>query len=191
MKIKTKEKLFDISKTIFCIALAGILGAAISHHYKVLEEKNQIYTESRKAATKTYYEIIDLIGERHYFALRAAIGYQYKVDPHERWELYDATVANWNKRRYSTLALINRYFGERAEQQVYTLIKSFSSIHQQLIKVKNLCNENKPIPDLTSLLNEIYKLDDDISIFSKHLQIQLKEGRVDIYIPSPPLEKPK
>jgi len=47
-----------------------------------------------------------------------------------------------------------------------------------------------PIRDLSSLLNEIYKLDAEISDFSGRLQEQLKNGKADICSPEPPLKKP-
>ena len=40
------------------------------------------------------------------------------------------------------------------------------------------------------LLDHIYKLDGEISEFSDSLQAQLKSGRVDVYSPQPPLNKP-
>lgn len=190
IKSKTKEKCFDITKTILSIVLAAAFGAAISHRYKVLEDESQIYTESRKAATSTYYEIIDLIGKRHYYALRAAIGFQFNCEQTDRWTDYDKALKNWNERRYSTLALINRYFGADTENKVYVLIRKFGHIHQKLLETKNLYFANKPIPDLNPLLDEIYKLDDDISDFSNDLQIQLRDGKVDVYSPKPPLKKP-
>jgi len=39
------------------------------------------------------------------------------------------------------------------------------------------------------LLNEIYKLDAEIAILTR-LQEQLKNGKVDICSPQPPLKKP-
>jgi len=48
----------------------------------------------------------------------------------------------------------------------------------------------KSAPALSSLLNEIYKLDAEISDFSGELQEQLKNGKVDICSQPPPLKKP-
>jgi hypothetical protein len=118
-KPKAKSsKAFDLTKSILTVVLASIAAAWISHHYKVQEENAAVYTESRKAATNTYYDIIDTIGKRHYYALRAAIAFQYHDDEMVHWQQYQNMLAYWNEHRYSILALTKRYFGERTEQQL-------------------------------------------------------------------------
>lgn len=184
------SRFFDLAKTAFGILLASIAAAAISHHYKTLETNNALLSEARNSATQTYYDLIDTIGKRHFYAMRAAIGFQYQIEQADRWSQYDKMVINWNERRYSMFALTNRYFGQNAEQEMYVFVKKFGDIHDQLTKAKNLYAAGKPVPDLNSLLDEIYKFDDDISGFSAQLQQQLKTGQVDIYSPQPPLKKP-
>ena len=57
------SKAFDLTKSIVTVVLASVAAAWISHHYKVEEENAAVYAESRKAATNTYYDIIDTIGQ--------------------------------------------------------------------------------------------------------------------------------
>lgn len=108
-------KVFDLTKSLVTVILASVAAAWISHHYKVEENAAAVYAESRKAATNTYYDIIDTIGKRHYYALRAAIAFQYHDDEMVHWQQYQNMLAYWNERRYSILALTKRHFGERTE----------------------------------------------------------------------------
>ena len=102
-------KVFDLTKSILTVILASVAAAWISHHYKVQEEAATVYSESRKAATNTYYDVIDTIGKRHYYALRAALGFQYHDDEMVHWQQYQNMLAYWNEHRYSVLAT-KRYF---------------------------------------------------------------------------------
>jgi hypothetical protein len=187
-------KLFGIIKSIFVVVISGAVAAWITHHYHMQEQNAAIYAEARKAATDTYYDIIDTIGKRHYYALRAASGFQWHEDEMGRWQQYDNMVVYWNEHRYSMLALTKRYFGEATEKQLLGFIPEFNEIHRKLIAARNAFRDNKPMPEDFSqkdgLLDHIYKLDDEISEFSDSLQAQLKSGRVDIYSPQPPLNKP-
>ena len=83
------SKAFDLTKSIVTVVLASVAAAWISHHYKVEEENAAVYAESRKAATNTYYDIIDTIGKRHYYALRAAVGFQWHDDEMVHWQQYE------------------------------------------------------------------------------------------------------
>ena len=111
------SKAFDLTKSILTVVLASIAAAWISHHYKVQEENAAVYTESRKAATNTYYDIIDTMGKRHYYALRSAIGFQYHDDEMVHWQQYENMQMYWNEHRYSILALTKRYFGAATEER--------------------------------------------------------------------------
>ena len=194
-KPKAKSsKAFDLTKSILTVVLASIAAAWISHHYKVQEENAAVYTESRKAATNTYYDIIDTIGKRHYYALRAAIAFQYHDDEMVHWQQYQNMLAYWNEHRYSILALTKRYFGERTEQQLNDFRPKFDYADDKLRAAKNAFRDKKPMgedfekPD--GLLPYLYNLDNEIRNFSESLQEQLKRGQVDIYSPQPPLNKP-
>ena len=113
---QTKDgKLFGIIKSIFVVVISGAVAAWITHHYHMQEQNAAIYAEARKAATDTYYDIIDTVGKRHYYALRAAVGFQWYEDEMSRWQQYDNMVVYWNEHRYSMLALTKRYFGEATD----------------------------------------------------------------------------
>src|SRR6266700_1792315 len=94
------SKAFDLSKSILTVVLASVAAAWISHHYKVEEENSAVYAESRKAATNTYYDIIDTIGKRHYYALRAAIGFQWHDDEMAHWLRKHARVLERTSLQY-------------------------------------------------------------------------------------------
>ena len=185
---------FDLTKSILTVVLASIAAAWISHHYKVQEENAAVYTESRKAATNTYYDIIDTMGKRHYYALRAAIGFQYHDDEMVHWQQYENMQMYWNEHRYSVLALTKRYFGAATEEQFKGFIPKFDYVNDKLVAAKNAFRDKKPMPEDFSktdgLLDYLYNLDTEIRNFSESLQEQLKLGQVDIYSPQPPLKKP-
>ena len=188
-------KAFDLTKSILTVVLASVAAAWISHHYKVQEEKAAIYSESRKAATTTYYETIDTLGKRHYYALQAVYGFYWRQDEMGHWQQYDNMRSYWNERRYSTLALIKRYFGAAAEQQLQLLMPKFDHVDAKLIAAKNAFRDGNPMPKeefdrADGLLPYLFNLDNDIRSFSESLQEQLKHGEVDIYSPQPPLKKP-
>jgi hypothetical protein len=182
------SKAFDLSKSILTVVLASVAAAWISHHYKVEEENAAVYAESRKAATNTYYDIIDTI------AVRAAVGFQWHDDEMAHWQQYENMRAYWNEHRYSILALTKRYFGVGTEQQFRDFIPKFDYVDDKLVAAKNAFRDKKPMPeDFTKadgLLNYLYNLDNEIRNFSESLQEQLKHGQVDIYSPQPPLKKP-
>jgi len=187
-------KVFDLTKSLVTVILASVAAAWISHHYKVEENAAAVYAESRKAATNTYYDVIDTIGKRHYYALRAAIGFQYHDDEMGHWQQYQNMLAYWNERRYSILALTKRYFGERTEQQLNDFRPKFDYVDDKLRAAKNAFRDKKPMPEdfekPDGLLPYLYALDNEIRNFSESLQEQLKRGQVDIYSPQPPLKKP-
>ena len=187
-------KLSGIFKSIGVVVISGAVAAWITHHYHMQEENATINAEARKTATNTYYDIIDTIGKRHYYALRATIGFQWHDDEMGRWQQYDNMVVYWNEHRYSMLALTKRYFGEGTEKQLLGFIPEFNEIHKKLLAAKNAYRDKKPMPEDFSqkggLLDYLYNLDDEISQFSESLQAQLKNGQVDIYSPQPPLRKP-
>ncbi len=187
-------KAFDLLKSILTVILASIAAAWISHHYKVQEEAAAVYAESRKAATNTYYDIIDTIGKRHYYALRAAVGFQWHDDEMVHWQQYENMRSYWNEHRYSTLALTKRYFGAATEQQLKGFLPRFEYVDEKLVAAKNAFRDKKPMPEDFSkkdgLLDYLYNLDNEIRNFSESLQEQLKHGQVDIYSPQPPLKKP-
>ena len=189
-----RGKLFGIFKSIGVVVITGAVAAWITHHYHMQEENATINAEARKTATNTYYDIIDTIGKRHYYALRATIGFQWHDDEMGRWQQYDNMVMYWNEHRYSMLALTKRYFGEATEKQLLGFIPEFNEIHRKLLAAKNAYRDKKPMPEDFSqkggLLDYLYNLDDEISQFSESLQAQLKNGQVDIYSPQPPLRKP-
>ena len=187
-------KVFELTKSVLTVILASVAAAWISHHYKVEENAAAVYAESRKAATNTYYDVIDTIGKRHYYALRAAIGFQYHDDEMVHWQQYQNMLAYWNERRYSILALTKRYFGEGAEQQLKNFRPKFDYVDDKLRAAKNALRDKKPMPEdfekPDGLLPYLYNLDNEIRNFSESLQAQLKRGQVDIYSPQPPLKKP-
>ena len=139
------SKAFDLTKSIVTVVLASVAAAWISHHYKVEEENAAVYAESRKAATNTYYDIIDTIGKRHYYALRAAVGFQWHDDEMVHWQQYENMRAYWNEHRYSIMALTKRYFGAGTEQHLgisfRSLITSTTNWSRQkmLFEIRNLC----------------------------------------------------
>ncbi|MGG7378911.1 hypothetical protein ACQ7B2_09150, partial [Escherichia coli] len=59
------------------------------------------------------------------------------VDQEIRWVKYNESVEEWNIKRYETLALANRYFGQETEEKIYGIIKNFNNIHRRLIIAKN------------------------------------------------------
>ena len=187
-------KAFDLIKSILTVILASIAAAWISHHYKVQEEAAADYAESKKAATTTYYETIDTLGKRNYYALQAFYGFYWSQDEMAHWQQYDNMRSYWNERQYSTLALIRRYFGAAAEQQLQDLVSKFEPVDEKLIAARNAFRDGNPTPkeefDKAGLEPYLLKLANDIKNFSKSLQGQLKEGQVDIYSPQPPLKKP-
>ena len=188
------SKAFDLTKSIVTVVLASVAAAWISHHYKVEEENAAVYAESRKAATNTYYDIIDTIGKRHYYALRAAVGFQWHDDEMVHWQQYENMRAYWNEHRYSIMALTKRYFGAGTEQHFRDFIPKFDYVDDKLVAAKNAFRDKRPMPEDFSktdgLLKYLYDLDNEIRNFSESLQEQLKHGQVDIYSPQPPLKKP-
>ena len=158
------------------------------------EQSAAVSAEARKTATNTYYDIIETIGKRHYYALRAAIAFQWHEDEMGRWQQYDNMVVYWDEHRYRVLALTGRYFGKSTEDQLRRLIPEFDAINDKLLAAKNAFREKKPMPEdfnqKGGLFDQLYKLDNEINRFSDSLQAQLKNGQVDIYSPQPPLEKP-
>lgn len=183
-------KCFDLAKIVVPVIVAGLFTTVLTRCYQAKDEERQTFAKARDSATQTCYTLIDAMGDRHFYAYRAAVGIQWKIEAAQRWTEYEDAVKRWNKNRYSMLALANRYFGEETEEKIYILIKEFGKIHDELTDAKNLFAAGKPVPDLDKTLHEIYQLDDDISNFSKDLQQRLKEGKVDIYSPKPPITKP-
>src|SRR5215510_6961094 len=137
---------FDLIKSILTVILASIAAAWISHHYKVQEEAAADYAESKKAATTTYYETIDTLGKRNYYALQAFYGFYWSQDEMAHWQQYDNMRSYWNERQYSTLALIRRYFGAAAEQQLQDLVSKFEPVDEKLIAARNACRGGNPTP---------------------------------------------
>ena len=148
----------------------------------------------KKPLTTTYYETIDTLGKRNYYALQAFYGFYWSQDEMAHWQQYDNMRSYWNERQYSTLALIRRYFGAAAEQQLQDLVSKFEPVDEKLIAARNAFRDGNPTPkeefDKAGLEPYLLKLANDIKNFSKSLQGQLKEGQVDIYSPQPPLKKP-
>jgi hypothetical protein len=178
---KHESLMFDLIK----IGLIACIGSLWTQHWNVVSEARTAREEARKAAIQTADDITKLIGQRQYYALRATTGFQYKFsDAKQRFEQYDEIVKKWNEFRYSLLSLANRYFGDGTDKDIYKLIKSFDSIHHKIVAAKNSFEAKKTISDLKPCLDEIYKLDDDISGFSNGLQKQLKEGKVDSLAPN-------
>ena len=83
------SELWGIFKSIIVVAITGAVAAWITHYYRMQEQSAAVSAEARKAATNTYYDIIETIGKRHYYALRAAIGFQFHEDEMGRWQQYD------------------------------------------------------------------------------------------------------
>lgn len=199
------SELLGIVKTIVVVVITGAVAAWITHYYKMQEQSAAVSAEGRKTAanisaearttaTNTYYDIIETIGKRHYYALRAAIGFQWHDDEMGRWQQYDNMVTYWNEHRYRMLALTGRYFGKSTEDQLRRLTPEFDAINNKLLAAKNAFREKKPMPEdfnqKGGLFDQLYELDNEINRFSDSLQAQLKNGQVDIYSPQPPLEKP-
>lgn len=188
------SELWGIFKSIIVVAITGAVAAWITHYYRMQEQSAAVSAEARKAATNTYYDIIETIGKRHYYALRAAVGFQFHEDEMGRWQQYENMVMYWDEHRYRMLALTGRYFGKSTEDQLRRLTPEFDAINDKLLAAKNAFREKKPMPEdfnqKGGLFDQIYKLDNEINRFSDTLQSQLKNGQVDIYSPQPPLEKP-
>jgi hypothetical protein len=188
------SELWGILKSIIVVAITGAVAAWITHYYRMQEQSAAVSAEARKAATNTYYDIIETIGKRHYYALRAAVGFQFHEDEMGRWQQYDNMVMYWDEHRYRMLALTGRYFGKSTEDQLRRLTPEFDAINDKLLMAKNAFREKKPMPEdfnqKGGLFDQLYKLDNEINRFSDSLQAQLKNGQVDIYSPQPPLEKP-
>lgn len=188
------SELFGILKSIIVVVITGAVAAWITHYYRMQEESASVSAEARNTATNTYYDIIETIGKRHFYALRAAIGFQWHEDEMARWQQYDNMVMYWNEHRYKMLALTGRYFGKSTEDQLRRLTPAFDAINEKLLAAKNAYREKKPMPEdfnqKGGLFDQLYKLDDEINRFSDSLQAQLKNGQVDIYSPQPPLKKP-
>jgi hypothetical protein len=110
------------------------------------------------------------------------------------WQQYQNMLAYWNERRYSILALTKRYFGAGAEQELKNFRPKFDYVDDKLRAAKNAFRDKKPLPEdfekPDGLLPYLYNLDNEIRNFSDSLQAQLKQGKVDIYSPQPPLKKP-
>jgi hypothetical protein len=188
------SELLGAFKSIVVVVITGAVAAGMTHYYKMQEESFAVSAEARKTATDTYYDIIETIGKRHYYALRAAIGFQWQDDEMVRWQQYDNMVMYWNEHRYRILALTGRYFGESTEDQLRRLTPEFEAINDKLLAAKNAFREKKRMPEdfnqKGGLFDQLYELDNEINRFSDTLQAQLKNGKVDIYSPQPPLEKP-
>lgn len=187
------SELLGIFKSIVVVVVTGAIAAWMTHYYKMQEEKFAVNADARKTATESYYDIIETIGKRHYYALRATIGFQWHDDEMVRWQQYDNMVMYWNEHRYRILALTGRYFGESTEDRLRRLTSEFDAINNKLLVAKNASREKQPMPDFTQkggLFDQLYKLDNEINRFSDSLQAQLKNGEVKIYSPQPPLEKP-
>ena len=185
---------FDLIKSILTVILASIAAAWISHHFKVQEETAAVYAESSKAATNTYYDTIDTLGKRHYYALQAVYGFDSHENEMDHWQQYDNMRSYWNEHRYSIFALTKRYFGATAEQQLKDLLQKFNYVDDKLIAARNAFRDKKPLPEnffkQDGLKDYLLNLDNEIRSFSESLQEQLKHGQVDIYSPQPPLKKP-
>jgi len=107
------SELLGILKSIIVVVITGAVAAWITHYYRMQEESASVSTEARNTATNTYYDIIETIGKRHYYALRAAIGFQWHEDEMARWRQSDNMVMYWNEHRYRMLALTGRYLGNQ------------------------------------------------------------------------------
>lgn len=192
---KNKDRCYDAIitgfKAIFVALLIAAGSAGVTHYANNVAQEKQIYMESRKAANQLALEIAETMSIRHHAALRAAAGYHWNVDQKLRYEQYDQQVVNWNKKRLTLLTLTKRYFGIETEKDFYKIIEDFRIIHTEIMKAKGLYDAEKPLPDLSPLMDKIYKMDDTITQFSDKMQNQLQDGKVDVYKPSPPIKEPE
>jgi len=184
-------KWFDFSKAVAPVLIAGIFGTCIAHHYKAQDENQAINIKAREEATQLSLNIIDLMTQRRFYAIRAAIAFQYKIDEGAAYMEYDKKVKEWNDHLSSNLILIRRYFGEDRIKDLAAIIKKMNDIHQELLHAKNLFLVKQPVPDFSGkdgVLSRLYALDDDMSDFGDKLQLQLQRGDVDVSA-RPPLNK--
>jgi hypothetical protein len=190
----TPKTFKDFCFTAILVVLASTSGILITRYYQKNDEINKSFITARQEATDVSKSVINALAHRYYFAMRTAVGFQHNTeDQKERWEQYIKQVVEWNKGLFENRASIKRYFGEEVEKQILGFIKEFAVIHSHLTNAKNKwkANEKADSAGLSKLLEEkIYPLDDAISAFSDQLQNQLRDGKVDIYGPKPPLKGP-
>jgi poly-gamma-glutamate capsule biosynthesis protein CapA/YwtB (metallophosphatase superfamily) len=190
------EKWFDLLKACAPVLIASIFGTYIAHHLKVLDETQAIYKESRDAANQLALNVTDSLSQRRFYAVRAAIAFQFHKNELSTYDEYDRHVKDWNDKLSSNLILIRRYFGEEKVKDLAVVIKKMNNEHQELLQARNACIDGATMPDLsekTGVLHRLYDLDQDVSDYGDGLQAQLESGHVGVYKDRavPPLKQPK
>jgi hypothetical protein len=173
-------------------AVTGVISWTASRKANINERK--AFAATSKGATNTYNEIIDAISKRHYYALRAAIGFQWHDDETGHWQEYENMRRYWNEHRHSIYALTERYFGGTTQQRLKAFLPKFDYVDDKLVAAQIAFRDKKPMPEDFSkkdgLLDYLYNMDYEIRKFSESLQEQIKRGQIDIYASQPPLKKP-
>lgn len=173
------------------ITISGTTITAVNNYYtNSYAQKRQAFSDSKAEALKIQKKMTNKMNDRYVYALRVTAAYNWRLEQDKRYSEYDEAVKRWNDELIINLSDIKRYFGKEVQTNVYTIIKKFNNIHRQITKAHNLYVTQKCDPDVSFLLQEVYDMDDIISNFSDSLQEQLQEGKVDIYTPQPPINKP-
>jgi|GEM_PF-5272248 len=130
------NKWFDLIKLVIGFVLTGVIGAWLSQTYKEREIRADVQRKQLEAATSVFYEVIDGLSKRHYFALRAnAAVEQWAKDEDPGWrqgagrkvmddayKIYDDNVIEWNAHRFRTKVILDTYFGDRYWVELETKI---------------------------------------------------------------------
>src|ERR1700724_1707939 len=120
------SKLYDLTKLIIGFVLTGVIGAWVSQAYKEREIRADVQRKELQDATNVFYEVIDGLSKRHYYALRANASvesWNNQSDPQWRnvdgrklindaFKLYDDSVIEWNAHRFRTRVILDTYFGK-------------------------------------------------------------------------------
>jgi hypothetical protein len=120
------DRWFDLMKLVIGFMLTGVIGAWLSQMYKEREIRADAQRKQLEGATAVFYEVIDGLSKRHYFALRAnAAVEQWSKEDDAQWrntigrkfiddafKVYDDNVIEWNAHRFRTKVILDTYFGD-------------------------------------------------------------------------------
>ena len=187
---KNKDRCYDAIKAIFVAILITTGSTTITYYSNQLNQKKQIFMDSRKEALGIAKKMTNKMNDRYLYALRVVVSYHWNIDQDQRYIEYDNSVKRWNDELITNLSDVKRYFGEETRGEIYQIIKKFNRIHQVVMRMRASYVTKQPIVGTEELLDEVYKMDDVITNFADGLQKQLQEGEVDIYRTSPPLTQP-
>jgi hypothetical protein len=121
---KHDNKWFDLTKLIIGFLLTGVIGSCVSQMYKEREIRADVQRKELEAATNVFYEVVDALSKRHYYALRANAAVEQWANQDEAalkagegrrlldtaYKLYDDSVIEWNSHRFRTRIILNTYF---------------------------------------------------------------------------------